>query len=68
MESNDKLKQIIIKNRTCYCFDEIIEIEDFDFDDILLDEKSQENILVYGISCKFLDGTKLLDIRFDKVY
>ena len=68
MESNDKLKQIIIKNCTCYCFDEIIEIEDFDFDDILLDEKSQENILVYGISCKFLDGTKLLDIRFDKVY
>ena len=40
MESNDKLKEIDIKNHTCYYFDNIIKIEDFDIDDILRDEKS----------------------------
>ena len=32
----------------CY-FDEIIKIKDFDLD-ILLDEKSYENILIYDVS------------------
>ena len=49
MESNDKLKEIDIKNRTCYYFDEIIKIEDFDLDNILIVEKSYKNILVYNI-------------------
>ena len=39
MESNDELKEIDIKNRTCYYFDHIIKIEDFDLDNILIDEK-----------------------------
>ena len=34
MESNEKLKEIAIKNRTCYYFDDIAEIEDFDTDHI----------------------------------
>ena len=34
----------------CCYFNDIIEIEDFDFDNILKDEKSYENILVYNIS------------------
>ena len=34
MESNEKLKEIPIKNRTCYYFDDITEIEDFDTDRI----------------------------------
>ena len=49
MVSNDKLKEVYIKNRTCYYFHDIIKIEDFDLDNILLDEKSYENILVYII-------------------
>ena len=49
MKSNDELKETDIKNRKCYCFDDIIKIEDFDFD-ILIGEKSYKNILVYGIS------------------
>ena len=32
MGSNDKLKEIDIKNRRCYYFDDIIKIEDFDLD------------------------------------
>ena len=39
MESNDELKEIDIKNCTCYYFDDIIKIEDFDFDNILINEK-----------------------------
>ena len=34
MESNEKLKEIAIKNRTCYYLDDITEIEDFDTDRI----------------------------------
>ena len=52
MENNDKLKEIDIKNCTCYYFDDIIKIEAFDFDKILINEKSYENILVCNISCK----------------
>ena len=43
MESNDKLKEIDVKNRTCYYFEDIIRIEDFDLDSILIDEKLYEN-------------------------
>ena len=37
---NNKLKEVNFKNCTCYYFDHIIEIEDFDFDNICIDEKS----------------------------
>ena len=47
-------------------FEDIIKIEDFDFDNILLDEKSYEYILAYDISWKTFDA-KPLRIRFDKV-
>ena len=40
MENNDKLKQINIKNRTCYYFYDIIKLDDFDLDNILIDKKS----------------------------
>ena len=50
MESNNKLKEIDIKNRTCFYFDEIIKIEDFDFHNILRNKKSYKNILGYDVS------------------
>ena len=34
----------------CYYFNDIIKIEDFDLDKILLDEKSYKDILIYNIS------------------
>ena len=58
MVSNGQLKENDVKNRTCYYFDDIIRIEDFDLDNILLDEKPYENILVYDISYKSLIGKK----------
>ena len=43
MESNDELKEIDIKNHTCYYFDDILRAWDKDIDTnssgILLDEK-----------------------------
>ena len=38
MQNNDELKGIDIKNRTFHYFDDIINIKDFDFDNILLNE------------------------------
>ena len=40
MESNDGLEETEIKNRTYYYFDDIIKFEDFDLDNIIIDEKS----------------------------
>ena len=45
VEINDKLEEIDLKNRMSYYFDGIIKIKDFSFGNILIDEKSQENIL-----------------------
>ena len=42
-------------------------MKDFDFDNILIDEKSNKNVLVYDISYKTLFGSKPLRIRFDEV-
>ena len=39
-ESNDKLKEINVNNRTCYYFHNIIKFEDFHVYNILIDEKS----------------------------
>ena len=49
----------------CYCFNDIIKIDNFDTDNILQDKKSSENILVYNISHKRLIDSKPLRIRFD---
>ena len=67
MESKNKLKEIDIKNRTCYYFDDIIKIEDFDGDNILIDKKSSEKILVNNISYKNLIAAKPLHIRFNEM-
>ena len=41
---NNVLKGNDIKNHTFYCFNDIIKVNDLDLDNILLDEKSYENI------------------------
>ena len=66
MEINE-FKKVCIKNLTSYYFDDIVKLDDFDIDTILIDEKSQENILIYDILCKTLIDSKSLCIRFDKI-
>ena len=46
MDSKNELQKIDIKNRTCYYFNDIIKIEDFNFDNILIDEKLYEKIII----------------------
>ena len=64
---NNELKKVPIRNRTCYYFDDIIELEDFDLDNILIDKRSHKNILICDISYKYLIGSKPLRIRFYKI-
>ena len=45
-----------------------LKIKDIDFDNILFDEKSYKNILIYDKSQKTFMGVKPLRIWFDKVY
>ena len=72
LESKDELKEIDIKNRTCYYFDGIIRFwdTDIDFSDILLDEKLfkekvNKNIFIYNILYKTSMGAEPLPIRLD---
>ena len=44
---SNKVIDIDIKNRTNYFFNEIINIKNFDRNDIKIDEKSYKNIFIY---------------------
>ena len=39
MKSVDELKEIDIKNQTSYYFNDTIKIEDFNLDNVLIDQK-----------------------------
>ena len=67
MEKVIELKNVGIKYCTCYYFDDIIKIEGSDFNNILSDEKSYENIFIYDFSDKSLIGAHPLQIMFEKV-
>ena len=56
---NNEFKKVSIKIRMCYYFDDIIKLEDFDFDNIFIDQKSHNNILIYYIWHKTLIRPKL---------
>ena len=43
---SNKIKDIVIKNHTYYTFDDIINIKNFDPNNIKIDEKSYKNILI----------------------
>ena len=42
MENNEFIT-VLIKNPTCYYFDDMIKLEYVDFDNTLIDEKLHEN-------------------------
>ena len=53
MNSDNELKNDI-KNHTCYRFEDIININDLNFDNILIDEKPYKIILIYNATNKTL--------------
>ena len=66
MERNE-FKKVRIKNCTCYYFDDLIKLEDFDIDNIAINKESNENILIYEILCKTLIEAKTLRITFEEI-
>ena len=60
------LKKFVLKI-VCYCFDVIINFEDFAFNNILIDGKSRKDILICDILYRTLIGAKSLLIRFKKI-
>ena len=45
------VKQIIIKNRTYYFYNDIIDLENFDSSLLKLDKKPYKDIGIYNIGC-----------------
>ena len=68
MENKDELKEIDIKNRACYYFDDIIRYFEINFDNNLLDEKLYQNISRYETSYQTSTGPKPFRIRFHKIH
>ena len=44
--------------------DDIIKTDDFDFSNILLEEKPCKNIFIYDVSYKFFVSAKYLELKF----
>ena len=64
---NNEFKEVCIEIRSCYYFDDMIKLEDFDFDNILINVKSHKMFLIYDVLYKNLISPKNLCIRFDKI-
>ena len=60
---SNNAKDINIKNDTCYLFDVIINIKDFDPNNIEIDEKSNKNILLYYIAYVTIKDSKYVKIN-----
>ena len=67
MKSKDELKEIDIKNRAWYYFDDTIGDFNNNFDNISLDKKFYANISLYDISQKTSTGSKPWRIKFNKI-
>ena len=59
---NSPFNKVRIKDLPCYYFDELIKLQDFDLDNILIDKKWFENIFIYNISYKTLISPKCFEL------
>ena len=66
MKSNNEFSKKCIKNHRCYYFDDIINIKYVDLNNILLDEKIHQNILMYVLFLiKLMDMLEnLIELNF----
>ena len=60
---SNKVKDIDIKNYTYYFFDDISNIKNFDPNNIIIDEKSYKNIIIYYIGYVTIKDSKYLKIN-----
>ena len=59
---SNKVKDIDIKNLTYYFFNDIMNIENFDRNNIKTDKKSYKNILIYYIGYVTIKDSKCVKI------
>ena len=60
---SNKVKDIDMKNRTYYFFNDVINIENFDLNNTKIDEKSYKNILIY-----YIGYMTIKDLKYLKMY
>ena len=65
---SNKFKDIDIKNRTYYLFDDIINIKNVDSNKIEIGEKSYKNILIYYIGYVIIKNSKYVKINVNPLY
>ena len=58
-----KSKEINIKNRTYYFFDDIINIKDFDSNLLKIDKKSDKNMDIYYIGYIIIKDSDYVEIN-----
>ena len=59
---SNKFKDVSIKCHTYYFFDNIINIKNFDPNNIKIDEKSYKNIFIYNIGYMMIKDSKYVNI------
>ena len=59
---SNKVEYIDIKSRKCYFSDHIINIKNFDSNNIKIDEKSHQNIFIYFIRYVTTEDSKYIKI------
>ena len=62
-KNDNKVKGIDTKDRTYYFFNDMINIRNFDLNNIKLDEKSYKNILTY-----YIGYVTIKDSKYEKIY
>ena len=60
---SNKVKEIDIRNRTYYFFNDIINVKNFDPNNIKMDEKSYKNIFIY-----YIGYVTIKDSKYVKIY
>ena len=60
---SNKVKDIDIKNQTYYFFNDIVNIKNFDPNNVKVDEKSYKNILIY-----YIGYVTLKDLKYVKIH
>ena len=60
---SNKIKDKDMKNRTYYFFNDIVNIKNFNSNNIKTDEKSYKNILIYYIGCVAIKDSKYVKIN-----
>ena len=63
MKMSDKIKNIDIENRTYHFFNDMVNIENFDRNNIKLDQKTYKNISIY-----YIGYVTIKDLKYLKVY